>query len=114
MVENGRNCVAHCCRCLNQQENHDVELDEVRDGISQTYREVRHKNEEERDEEGDRNLGNKFGSGVYPDVIHTRVTLTHVNRLLLLEYDHSWLEIECHLRDAHIVDGTCHILDTGL
>jgi len=113
MVENGRNCVAHCCRCLNQQEKHDIELDEVREGISQTNREVRHKNEEQRDEEADRNLGNKLGSGVYPNVIHTRVTLTHVNRLLLLEYYHSRLEIECHLRDAHIVDGACHILDAG-
>ena len=111
VVERAGKCVAHGGSRLDHEHEDEVEGNELREGVSQADREVGEAEEDEWDDKHDRNLSNELGRGVHPDVIHAGVPLSHVDWLLSLEYNNSWLEIEEHLHDCHEVDGAGHIGD---
>ena len=111
VVERAGKCVAHGGCRLNHEHEDEVERDELREGVIQADGEVGEGEEDEWDNEHDRNLSNELGRGVHPDVIHAGVPLSHIDGLLSLEYNNSWLEIEEHLHDCHEVDGAGHIAD---
>ena len=111
VVERAGKCVAHGRSRLDHEHDCEVEGEELREGVGQADREVGEDEEDEWDKKHDRNLGNELGRGVHPDVIHAGVPLSHIDWLLSLEYNNSWLEIELHLHECHEVDCAGHILD---
>ena len=109
VVEQARQRVTHGGRRLDHEHEHEVVGEELGELVVEPDGEVGDQQEEERNEAHDWNLGDKLGRSVNPNVVHAGVALTHVDGLLSLEYNNSWLEIEEHLHDCHEVNSTSHV-----
>ena len=93
MVEETRQSVSHGSRRLNHHHDNKVKCDELAECVCEPNREVEHKIHEKWDKEHDWDLCEELGSRIDPDVIHARVTLSHINWFLMLKHNNSRLEI---------------------
>ena len=110
MIEDGRQSIAHGSCGLDHHRQDKVKRDEMGERVSQANREVGNKQEDKRHEHHDWDFSNQLCRRVNPNIVHSRVALTHIHRLLSLEYNYSGLKIKEHLHDGHEVDSTSHVL----
>ena len=90
LVKDRRQEISKSCCCLKHHRKNEVKLNELVNTVLESDRKIDADVYEEWYYEHDRYFCEPFRHCINPNVIHSTVTLSHINWLFPLEYDNSW------------------------